>query len=100
VRQSEVEAAFDGTDFIPPGHLVSLVGERDDSGGYGHYSWAEIFEDPTDGTYVAVEGGGCSCDGEDAAWAAGTLSEALQYFSQWNAEDLRKALAAKGVVLP
>lgn len=99
MRQSEVEAAFDGHDFHVPDHLVSLVGERHEEG-YGHYGWAEIFEDPTDGTFVGVEGGGCSCDGADAAWVASTLSEALQYFSQWNAEELRTELAKKGLVIP
>jgi hypothetical protein len=98
MRQSEVEAAFDGHDFRVPDHLVSLVGERDDSEGWGHYSWAEIFEDPTDGTFVGVEGGGCSCDGADAAWVADTLEAALLFFSSYNADELRKQLREKGVL--
>jgi hypothetical protein len=102
VTHDEIEEALKPADeygqvFREPAYLTLLAGVHEQEG-WGHYHRHELFIDDRDGTYVGVEGGGCSCDGADAAWRAETLEEAVKSFSEYNRLEIETTLREKGLL--
>lgn len=68
-----------------PDDAVFVSGDRDpDEGGYGHHSGDAVFR-LTDGTFIAVSCGGCSCD--SGSWYISdpqpTEAEAKKYLGKY-----------------
>lgn len=103
MTEAEIKLALAGSDewsqleFKAPSYLELLAG-KDEHEGYGHYTRYEIYRDTRNGLYVGVEGGGCSCDGADAAWTEETLQAALANFSSYQRDEIETELKTKGLL--